>query len=74
MENLFKSEKPPSLIMERNVESAQAAGHKPGDLLRLIQSFQPKYRAHWIGRRLKELKSADEMDTLPRQGNVWITI
>jgi FkbM family methyltransferase len=72
MERLLRGERPPSLIMERNVDSARAAGHRPGDLLRYLQSVQPRYQAHWIGWRLKRLASAEEMDNLPRQGNVWI--
>lgn len=69
MTALLKAPQPPQLIVEHNPESAAAAGHKPGDLLRSLQDRQPAYRAFWVGWRLREMTAA-AIDATARQGNI----
>lgn len=70
MKALLQSTVPPRLIIEHNVTSSSAAGHAPGDLMRLLLSLQPGYRIFWIGRGLHPVKSPDELDHFPRQVNL----
>ena len=60
----------PQWIIEHNVDSARAAGHRPGDLLRFLRTHRPGYRAYWIGWRLSEFHSPEQIDATPRQGNI----
>ena len=69
MTRFLRGEHPPRLVIEHNPESAAAAGHRAGDLLRFLQECQPKYRAHWAGWRLGAAKSPEEIDATRRQGN-----
>jgi FkbM family methyltransferase len=69
MSALLKAERPPMLIIEHNPESAATAGHRSGDLLRFLQTCQPRYRARWAGWRLSTCKSAEQIDRATRQGN-----
>ena len=69
MTRLLAAERPPRLVIEHNPESSRAAGHRSGDLLREIGRANPRYRAWWIGWRLREM-SADEIDAMARQGNI----
>jgi FkbM family methyltransferase len=70
MTRLLQSDSPPQLIIEHNPESASAAGHRPGDLLRTLRQANPHYRAHWIGWRLRELTAPEDIDQATRQGNI----
>ena len=70
MTALLGSSKPPGLIIEHNPHSAESAGHKPGDLLRALRQSQAKYRAWWIGWRLRELSAPEEIDAIAREGNI----
>lgn len=70
MTDLLGSSNPPQLIIEHNPHSALAAGHKPGDLLRVLRQSQAKYRALWIGWRLRELSAPEEIDVVAREGNI----
>ena len=69
MSRLLRDARPPKLVIEHNPESARAAGHRCGDLLRAIHEANPGYRAHWIGWRLRGM-TADQIDAMPRQGNI----
>jgi FkbM family methyltransferase len=69
MSRLLREPRPPRLIIEHNPESARAAGHRSGDLLRAIHEANPVYRAYWIGWRLRQM-AADEIDAMARQGNI----
>jgi FkbM family methyltransferase len=68
-ERLLRSPRSPAFVIEHNPTSAATAGHRSGDLLRLLQQHQPAYRAYWIGWRRREM-SADAIDAMPRQGNI----
>lgn len=70
MARLLQSQSPPQLIIEHNPESAATAGHRSGDLLRFLRECQPRYRAWWVGWRLSEMTSAEEIDGMARQGNI----
>lgn len=70
MTSLLSSNNPPRLIIEHNPHSAQTAGHKPGDLLRALRQPQPRYRARWIGWRLPEISTPEEIDGIAREGNI----
>ena len=69
MTRLLRDAHPPSLVIEHNPESARAAGHRSGDLLRAIHDANSSYRAYWIGWRLREM-TADRIDAMSRQGNI----
>jgi FkbM family methyltransferase len=66
---LLGADRPPRLIIEHNVDSARAAGHEPGDLLRAIRRVNSRYVARWIGWRMREM-SAEQIDAMGRQGNI----
>jgi len=70
MSKLLAASNPPQFIIEHNPESAAAAGHKSGDLFRELRKSNANYRAFWIGWRLSELTTADEIDGIARQGNI----
>jgi FkbM family methyltransferase len=74
MSNLLRSQQPPKFVIEHNPESATTAGHRSGDLLRFLRECQPRYRAYWVGFRLPEMKNADEIDAMTRQGNILYRI
>ena len=73
MEKFLGSANPPKLIIEHNPTSCAAAGYRPGDFFAKLLQFQPKYKAFWIGWRLKQIKSADELNSISRQGNILVT-
>jgi FkbM family methyltransferase len=69
MTALLTTSNPPKLIIEHNPESAAAAGHRPGDLLRQLRQSNPAYSAQWIGPRRKRLTS-EAIDAIQEQGNI----
>jgi FkbM family methyltransferase len=73
MQKLLSSSNPPKIIIEHNPTSCAAAGYRPGDIFTKLKQFQPHYRIHWIGWRLREINSADELNSISRQGNLLIT-
>ena len=73
-ERLLSAEKPPSLIVEHNPETAAAAGFTPGDIMRFVQRVQPRYRVYWLGWRRREIKSPDALDRTTRQGNIFFCV
>jgi hypothetical protein len=72
-ERFLRSERPPHLIVEHNPVSAAAAGFAPGDVMRVVNLFQPRYKVYWIGWRLWPIRSAEELDRVSRQGNLLIS-
>jgi FkbM family methyltransferase len=72
LHKILNSASPPKLIIEHNPTSCAAAGYRPGDIFRKLTEIQPLYRIHWIGWKLKEIKSADELDLISRQGNILV--
>ena len=72
LEKILTASQPPKLIIEHNPTSCAAAGYRPGDLFRKLIEYQPNYRVHWIGWRLKRINSADELNAISRQGNLLI--
>ncbi len=72
MQKLLSAASPPKLIIEHNPASCAAAGYRPGDIFAKLLDFQPKYRIHWIGWRLRQIKSADELNSISRQGNLLV--
>ncbi|HEY7119583.1 MAG TPA: FkbM family methyltransferase [Tepidisphaeraceae bacterium] len=70
MTRLLESDRPPMLIIEHNPESAAAAGHRSGDLLRQLRACRADYQGYWIGWRLKELRGPEDIDAIARQGNI----
>jgi FkbM family methyltransferase len=73
MQNLISSASPPNLIIEHNPISCAAAGYRPGDIFRKLTAFQPRYRVHWIGWRLSQIKAADQLNSISRQGNLLVS-
>jgi hypothetical protein len=69
MSRLLRSEAP-TLIIEHNPESAAAAGHRSGDLLRVLCECEPRYHAYWVGWRMREMKTPGEIDAIAQQGNI----
>jgi FkbM family methyltransferase len=69
MTRLLAGDRPPRLVIEHNPESSAAAGHRAGDLFREIQRANSRYRAWWIGWRLRPM-SAEQIDAMARQGNI----
>jgi FkbM family methyltransferase len=69
MTRLLSADPSPALIIEHNPQSAAAAGYRPGDLLRAIRRANPRYKAQWIGWRMREM-SDDQIDAIQRQGNI----
>jgi FkbM family methyltransferase len=67
---LLKGERAPQWVIEHNVVSAKAAGHRPGDLLRFLRGERAGYRAYWIGWRLSEFRTPEEIDGMGREGNI----
>jgi FkbM family methyltransferase len=67
---LLKGQRAPQWVIEHNVASAKAAGHRPGDLWRCLREQRPAYRAFWIGWRLAEFRTPEEIDAMGRQGNI----
>jgi FkbM family methyltransferase len=72
MEKIVRSSTPPKLIIEHNPLSCAAAGYRPGDIFRRLIDYQPRYRIHWIGWRLSQIKSADQLNSMSRQGNILV--
>jgi FkbM family methyltransferase len=72
MTRLLGAERPPALVVEHNPESGAAAGYRGGDLLRAIRDANGRYRAQWVGWRMREM-SAEEIDAMGRQGNILYT-
>lgn len=70
LERILTSPAPPKLIIEHNPISCAAAGYRPGDIFAKLTQFQPRYRLYWIGWRLGEIKSADHLNSISRQGNI----
>jgi FkbM family methyltransferase len=70
MTRLLKADTPPMLVVEHNPESAAAAGHRAGDLLRALREARPAYCAYWAGWRLREMRTPEEIDAFARQGNI----
>jgi FkbM family methyltransferase len=72
MQKLLGASSPPRLIIEHNPTSCAAAGYRPGDIFRKLIEFQPRYGVYWIGWRAKQIKSAEELNSISRQGNLLI--
>jgi len=72
MEKLLRSAHPPRLIIEHNPTSCAAAGYRPGDLFAKLLQFRPNYKVFWIGWHLKQIGSADQLNSISRQGNLLI--
>jgi FkbM family methyltransferase len=72
MQKILSSASPPKLIIEHNPISCAAAGYRPGDIFKKLHDFQARYRVYWIGWRLKQIQSADELNSISRQGNLLI--
>ncbi|MEM8873198.1 MAG: FkbM family methyltransferase [Planctomycetota bacterium] len=72
MSGLLGGERPPVLVVEANHEACRAAGHAPGDLLRVVHEANASYRCWWIGGRLRELPTPEAIDALPREGNLLL--
>lgn len=72
MEKILRAPKPPKLIIEHNPTSCAAAGYRPADIFQKLIGFQPRYRVYWIGWRLKQIKSPDELNSISRQGNILV--
>jgi FkbM family methyltransferase len=70
MRGWLSGEGVPQLIVEHNPESAAAGGFRAGDLFRLLCEHEPRYHAYWVGWRMRELRTAEEIDSLARQGNI----
>ena len=73
MQKLLCAPSPPKLIIEHNPTSCAAAGYRPSDIFSKLVQFQPKYKVFWIGWRLKQIASPDELNSISRQGNVLIS-
>jgi FkbM family methyltransferase len=73
MTGMLRAQRPPALVVEHNPQSCAAAGYRGGDLLRAISEANGKYRARWIGWRMREM-SAEEIDGMGRQGNILYTV
>ena len=35
-----------------------------------MSQHEPRYHAYWVGWRMRELKTFEEIDAFPRQGNI----
>lgn len=70
---LLAAPNPPALVIEHNPASCAAAGYKPSDLFKKLLEIQPKYRVQWIGLRLSSIATPEQLDAIPRQGNLLIT-
>lgn len=66
----LQSERPPIWIIEHNPAAESRAGHRPGDVWRDLLRHVPRYRCFFIGTALRPLASPEQLDALPRQGNV----
>jgi FkbM family methyltransferase len=73
MTRFLRTRTPPALIVEHNPQSCAAVGYRGGDLLRAILEANGKYRARWIGWRMREM-NAEEIDGMGRQGNILYTV
>jgi len=73
MENILRSPTPPRLIIEHNPTSCAAAGYRPADIFAKLLQFRPDYKVFWIGWRLKQIKSPEELNSISRQGNILVT-
>jgi FkbM family methyltransferase len=72
MEKLVRSSTPPKLIIEHNQVSCAAAGYRPSDLFNKLMQLQPKYGVFWIGRRIRQITTGDELNAISRQGNLLV--
>jgi FkbM family methyltransferase len=73
MKKLLTSARPPKLIIEHNHVSCAAAGYRPANIFQKLMELQPQYRIYWIGRRLRQIKTAPQLDAITRQGNIFVT-
>jgi FkbM family methyltransferase len=72
LQKILSAASPPRLIIEHNPTSCAAAGYRPGDIFKKLMEFQPRYHVYWIGWRLKQVHSPDELNSISRQGNLLI--
>ncbi len=73
MEKILRSSNPPKIIIEHNPTSCAAAGYRPGDIFAKLLQFRPNYQVFWIGWRLKQIQSPDQLNSISRQGNLLVT-
>lgn len=66
----LQSEHPPTWIIEHNPAAESRAGHRPGDVWRELLKYAPRYKCYFIGSALRPLASSEQLDALPRQGNL----
>jgi hypothetical protein len=71
MSGWLKGEAVPQLIVEHNPESAAAGGFRAGDLFRVLCEHERRYHAYWVGWRMREMKTPEEIDVIARQGNIF---
>lgn len=74
MSGILAAAEPPDLIVEHNVESIEAAGHRAGDIFTLLAELQPRYGIYWIGSKLVRIPSAEVLSRMTRQGNLLATV
>jgi FkbM family methyltransferase len=72
MRGLLSSAKPPALIVEHNQITSRAAGFTAAELFREVVAMQPRYRFYWIGWRLRPIRTAEELRSIERQGNLLV--
>lgn len=74
MSKILASSKPPHMIIEHNLESIAASGHKAGDVFSLLRQIQPRYKIYWIGWRLQQIPSVAALESITRQGNLLVSV
>jgi hypothetical protein len=74
MTRLLKSDRPPALIIEHNHETTRAAGHTMADIFKALTQAQPRYKVYWIGMRLTQVRTAEALQAMPRQGNILVSV
>ncbi len=68
----LRSERPPVWIVEHNPATDARAGHRPGDVWRVMLEHAARTRCWFIGTRLRPVASPKQLDALPRHGNVLL--
>ncbi|MEL7239106.1 MAG: FkbM family methyltransferase, partial [Planctomycetota bacterium] len=64
---------PPKIVLEHNPDAASFAGHRPGDLWRVVQKANPAYTCAFVDRAMKQFGSPGDVDAFARQGNLLLS-
>lgn len=63
----------PAIVLEHNPDASESAGHKPGDLWRIVKDANAHYHCAFVDRTMKWFDAPEQVDAFERQGNLLLT-